>query len=1484
MNQTTDVWATPVHWKLRVAGLEEVVPTGQLTAPPTGRNVLLSTTGDVGGFDHQSLTEPPAKGMASYFSTATGINTSGVDVQFSDPNFIVRVGSDGWNGPAKGGYSTNGGVTYNNFPTFPGSGGARGRVAVSATSRNFVWVPMGGPSYMSNNLGATWTACSGLPNNVLRSGSIYEIYAGQLPIAADRVSGNLFYVYAQGVIYVSQDTGRTFTARATGLPNDGGYASYAHLEATPGKSGDVWFSHPAGLYHSVDSGKSFVHVNPSVIVSPKWMSVGRTDTSAAGHSVVYVTNQGTAINGAYYGVFRSDDNGANWTEISSRVPTVVSNMAADQFGRVFIGLNGNGIFVGEPVSGPVTGVGITPPADTLVETDSVKLNVTLVPLYPANRAYTLSSTNPSVATVDANGWVRALTAGTASIVVTTQDGGFTDTTAITVTPFIHLSSVALDTAIWMGIGNTVSLVPKILPLDATNKKLVWTTSDSTKVRVSSGGSVTALGFGTATVTATAVDGGATATITVKVNTIAAAINLGDTVQIGNFKRDPYTQSWLGTIRTTNAINLTGVTNPAPEGVYKTSRVGLDAINIGGLVPGGRYTMRLHFAELGATVGSGGRRFDIIVGTDTTKLYDIFNAAGGRYKAVVREYVVNASSAGGVGVKLRAYTNSTAINGIELVLRPVDSVSLPVTNAFVGINDTLRITPTVWPVEASNKGVTWVSSNTSVATVSTNGLITGTGVGTAVISIITDETGKRDSVLITADSILVDSVRLQQSADTVGVRNTRQLKATVYPANASDRFISWSSSDTGIVKVNAAGLLSGIAPGNVTVTVTTREGGKTASTSVLSVVVPVTQVNLTRSTLTIGAFDTTTIGATSLPSNASNLAVSWTSSDTTVATVSANGRITAIAAGNANITATAQDGQGANKVLPVTVIPVQNCGAISNGGFESGYYNWTGAGYTTSRISEVPADVHGGLRALILSGDGTAHNHIGPVNVPGGVPITVSFWAKTGGSTVPYWAGAGFDYIDSLGNKLGSASVVIHPGGTTPHVANYKQFFINGNAPAGTARLGLWVSKAGPVTSSIYLDDFCVTVNVSSVTTDAASATIAIGASRQLSAAVLPASATHPAVTWTSSNSGIAVVDSTGLVTGVAQGTANIIAASADGLKKDTVLVEVLHQLVNVNSGDTTEGAFHKDHSYTSGSATTTYTGVSTVGVANAAPTYVYVQRRYGDTFYYDFTGFTPGQRYVVRMHFVEPFYAQAGKRVFSVKANGADVLTSLDVFAEAGQNKALVKDVSAVADSIGNLRLLFTKDIDNAAVAGIEVLGSITDYEQVIAVNSADVAIDGFSADSAYTGGSASAATAISTINYNGTANAGPLALYGKRRYGNFTYNFTGLAGNGSYVLRLHFIEPWATTTGQRVMDVKVNDELKLDNLDLIAAGKNKRLRPILRDIAVMADTAGNLNVQFISVTDNAAVAGVELLQVPVLMAEACVPVMHKVTHRYSLK
>ena len=175
-----------------------------------------------------------------------------------------------------------------------------------------------------------------------------------------------------------------------------------------------------------------------------------------------------------------------------------------------------------------------------------------------------------------------------------------------------------------------------------------------------------------------------------------------------------------------------------------------------------------------------------------------------------------------------------------------------------------------------------------------------------------------------DSVIykVTKVELNKTSLTLDVGNSDTLIAAITPDNATDKSVTWESSAPGVATVDTSGKVTAVAPGTATITATTEDGSKTATcvVTVTAATVPVTGVTLSQTQASLyynRTPNTLTLTATVAPDNATNQAVTWTSSNPSVAKVE-NGVVTALARGTAVITATAADGSGASASCTVTV--------------------------------------------------------------------------------------------------------------------------------------------------------------------------------------------------------------------------------------------------------------------------------------------------------------------------------------------------------------------------------------------------------------------------------------------------------------------------------------------------------------------------------------------------------------------------------------
>lgn len=180
---------------------------------------------------------------------------------------------------------------------------------------------------------------------------------------------------------------------------------------------------------------------------------------------------------------------------------------------------------------------------------------------------------------------------------------------------------------------------------------------------------------------------------------------------------------------------------------------------------------------------------------------------------------------------------------------VTGVTLDKTELSIAEGKKSQLTATVLPANADNKKISWSSNKESVATVDQNGWVTAVAQGSAVITVTTEDGNKTATcaVIVTAaaDPVHVTSVSLDKTELTLKVGESNTLKATVNPADADDPSVTWSSNKSSIASVDANGKVTGVAEGTAVITVTTKDGNKTATCTVtVTAATPVPQTDLT----------------------------------------------------------------------------------------------------------------------------------------------------------------------------------------------------------------------------------------------------------------------------------------------------------------------------------------------------------------------------------------------------------------------------------------------------------------------------------------------------------------------------------------------------------------------------------------------------------------------------------------------------------------
>lgn len=484
---------------------------------------------------------------------------------------------------------------------------------------------------------------------------------------------------------------------------------------------------------------------------------------------------------------------------------------------------------------------------------------TILPEDATNKTVTWASDNEEVATVVSNytsATIKAVGNGTATISVTSEDQGKIATCAITVKQAVK-NVVLSKNRLNLNEGETATLIASISPDNAFDKELVWTSEDPSIATVDENGVVTALSKGTTTIRATADKGlGVSSSCLVVVNRLVASIELDKTsLVVYNGQTDFITATVVPQDASNQSLTWTSSDN-----------------NV-------------------ASVSSG----SIAGKTRGTATITVSTNDGSGVMATCE-------------VEVKQYVTSVELNKTNIELIENQSTTLSIAD--------------IQPSNANDKSVSWSSSDESIATVDAGGRVTALSKGRATITAsANDGSGKSASCYVTVKR-QVASIQLNKTAITMyrGSSNvTETLAATVIPSSANDRTVTWTSSNSSVATVSSSGVITGKTRGNATITVSANDGSGVKATCDVEVKQYVTTVTLSETYFSLLISGEKTISVTSvLPENANDKTYTWSSSNKSVATVDATGKVTAKAKGNTVIKATANDGSGVYAFCSVAV--------------------------------------------------------------------------------------------------------------------------------------------------------------------------------------------------------------------------------------------------------------------------------------------------------------------------------------------------------------------------------------------------------------------------------------------------------------------------------------------------------------------------------------------------------------------------------------
>ncbi len=564
----------------------------------------------------------------------------------------------------------------------------------------------------------------------------------------------------------------------------------------------------------------------------------------------------------------------------------------------------------------VSGISLNKKEIALNEGASETLVATVKPDNATDKTITWSTSDANIAKVD-NGKVTAVKVGTTTI--TAQAGEKSATCKVTVSKdVVAITEIALNkTALYLYERESETLKHTIYPSDATDTRVTWRISNPTVAIVDSDGTVTAIKAGVTEVTAEAGSQSATCKVIVSKNVSSVeldkiSLNLmeGDSETLTATLRPKETANWKiwwsSSDESIVQVNAAGAVTAVKEGsAVITAKAGaseetMKSASCEVKVRKGVSSISLDLTNLVLSVGES-RSLTATVDAELESDKQVTWASSnplvatvdtnGKVTAVSSGQTIVWASAGNKEAKCWIYVR-------EVI--PVASVTLNKSSLTLGVGASDYLQATISPVDHTSGKLTWSSSDPTVASVDIYGYVTALKAGTTVIEA---ECGGKAATCTVTVVVWDTHIRLNKISMDLFPGESETLVATVYPENATDKSVRWVSDDPSIASVDATGRVTGVGVGSVRICAYSRSGyGTVCYVNVNRRVV--TDISLNKTYLSLVEDESETLFATVTPNNAEDKTVTWSSDNTSVATVDANGLVTALHEGVAYICAQA----------------------------------------------------------------------------------------------------------------------------------------------------------------------------------------------------------------------------------------------------------------------------------------------------------------------------------------------------------------------------------------------------------------------------------------------------------------------------------------------------------------------------------------------------------------------------------------------------
>lgn len=561
--------------------------------------------------------------------------------------------------------------------------------------------------------------------------------------------------------------------------------------------------------------------------------------------------------------------------------------------------------------------------------ESSNLEYGIMPASATNKKVSWTSSDDSIVAVDSKGKVSAKSEGSATIVVSALDGSKKSAKCkvnVTKKEIVEKSITLIESSKTLYVGDKYLLDPVVQPNANLKSKIVYTSSDEKVATVDKNGNIIAKKEGNANITLTLKDEKISATFKVIVKNVdvssvqvsphsvtletGSTINLQTTISPNNAtnKNVTYTSSNSSIATVSSDGKITAISSGNCNITVTSNNNKTDIVNVTvneKVIPvtSVNASIKNESIAIGGTT-SISATVNPSNATDKTLTYTSSNT---KVATVDNKGIVKAISPGTVTITVA--TSSGLKSNLSLIVTPkfVNKLVISSANSSIYIGKTTQLTTTITPSDATNKGVTYTSSNNKIATVSQNGIVTGISQGEVTITVSTnDGSNLKTSLKIKVLPIEVSAIKVDKTSVKMSKNSTVTLKTTISPSTATNKSVTYKSSNTKVATVSSSGVIKGVSNGKATVTITSVDNTNIKTSVEVEVKEQtVASISLPKQRIILDKGSSTTIKPTVKYdiTNAPSLPTTWKSANTSIATVSNDGKVTAKKLGKTYLTVT-----------------------------------------------------------------------------------------------------------------------------------------------------------------------------------------------------------------------------------------------------------------------------------------------------------------------------------------------------------------------------------------------------------------------------------------------------------------------------------------------------------------------------------------------------------------------------------------------------